>query len=643
MSTTTTPETAGDTAVTSAVTSKPSFGDIPLGCIRASKTNPRKRFDQVDLDDLAKSIKVQGVAQPILVRPVETVGDITYFEIVAGERRFRASGIAGMTTVPAIVRELSDQAAYEIQVLENLQRVDLHPLEEAEGFEVMMTTYKDTAEQLAEKVGKSKAYIYASLKLCALVPAARTAFYDGLLTKSTALLVARIPVKDLQVKCTKEIAASFAEVYSTRAAAEHIARNYMLNLTKATFNPEDLDLCKKAGPCSACPKRAGNQPIIFADVAADVCTDPVCFKAKSDAHGARVKQIAIASGKNVISGVDAKKIMPYHHSHGLQAGYVNLDAKNYDDDKNRTYRQILGKDNASVALLESPHDGSLHEVVKVADIKPLLVEKGVGTRRLEESAASKAREKAQEAKAKLEREYRTQLFTEIHHSTLMMNLVDLDLRLVARQLFDRLPSGTISKGLVISLTGWTEATLAWPDAPAKLRTAIDALTPAQLNQFIRDCVLSCELDVNTYTSTGKDEPKNLLAFAARAKVDAKKIRDVIDAEAKAKADTKKKAADKKAAKTAPAPPKAPVAKKVAAKKPPAKVAKAKAPAAVTVATPTPKTPPRTASLAEWPFPTEAVKASGAPVAAPPKPAADTPAWPFPTSSGAALAPTDRIK
>lgn len=294
MTVTSSPAEAGTaTAAINAIPS-PSFGDIPLDCIRASKTNPRKIFNDDELNDLARSITAQGVAQPILVRPVEIIDDVPYFEIVAGERRFRASRLAGMATVPAIVRILTDQEAYEIQVLENLQRVDLHPLEEAEGFEVMMKEYKVTADQLAEKTGKSKAYIYASLKLCALSEKARFAFYNGDLNKSTALLVARIPIKALQEECIKAFVNGrhgYGGPMSFRAAAEYVEQQFMLHLKKATFKPGDPDLIPAAGSCTACPKRTGNQPEIFAGVNADVCTDPLCYEAKGKAHVIRIKQI----------------------------------------------------------------------------------------------------------------------------------------------------------------------------------------------------------------------------------------------------------------------------------------------------------------------------------------------------------------
>lgn len=602
---------ASSSTVVAAVAS-PSFGDIPLDCIRVSKTNPRKIFDENHLQDLAASIKKQGVAQPILVRPIETVGDVTFFELVAGERRFRASRIAGNFTVPAVVRVLTDREAFELQVLENLQRVDLHPLEEAEGFEALMKQFNVTADELAEKVGKSKAYIYASLKLCALEPKPRESFYAGTLTKSTALLVARIPVKKLQEQCVAEITKGYGGPMSFRNAAEYIERKYMLHLKKANFKPSDELLLPEAGSCSGCPKRTGNQPEIFADVNADVCTDPGCFKAKTEAHIVHVKKLAIENGQTVLSGVEAKKVMPSSHG-GLKGGYVNLDKTVYSDSKQRTYRQILGKQAPAPTLLENPHGSNeIVQIVKLADIAPILKEKGQQLPS-EKADSTREREKEQEAKAKLEREYRKRLFHATHHASHMMNLVDHDLRLVALQMFENLPGNTTSVKVVMELYGWPDETLTWP-RHGKIKAAVDALTPAQLNQFIRDCSLCRELEINVYTATTKDKPENLLAFAERAKVNAKQIRSDVEGEAKAKTDAKKKAAEKKEAK------KPPVAPAPATVPPAAKTAK-KAP----VVKKTPATPKANKATADKP-------AEPAAKTDPPTAAYKNTAWPFPTSS-----------
>lgn len=609
---------------------KPSFGDIPIECIEASKTNPRKIFATDKLDDLAASIKEHGVAQPILVRPIRTDGTgITWFEIVAGERRWRASKLAGKDTVPAIVRNLSDIAALEIQVIENLQRQDLHPLEEAEGYEVLMKEANYSSETMAEKVGKSKAYVYASLKLCALVAKVRKLFYDGLLTKSTALLVARIPVTALQEKAAKEITSGYNGVMSTRNAFVHIEHNYMLHLKKANFKPSDADLIPAAGSCSACPKRTGNQPEIYSDVNADVCTDPGCYKSKVDAHVIKIKQLAAAKGQTVISGAEAKKVMPHSYSNGLGGGYVDLDVINQNDEKRRTYRQLIAKSDVPIALLESPHGPDIKEVVRVADIKNLLKEKGVSiSSSAGQANAERDREREQEAKAKVERAYRTELFTQIHHASLMMNLVDEDLRQLAKILVNNLPGGTIPTKLVYSLHGWGDDTFSYPNRDEKTKAVFDALSPGELNQVIRDCMLSHDLHVNVYTSfSDRDELNRLLAMAARTKIDAKAIKKQFTEEAKAKADLKKKAAEKKASKAAPAA-KAPAATAPAPKVKPVKtkaVVKQSSKSNTTVAKVAAKTKPQpAAALTPATVPSTTSDSSTAklpPVAA----------WPFPTS------------
>jgi ParB family chromosome partitioning protein len=151
---------------------------VPLAAISPNPNNPRKHFDQIGLKELADSIKVHGVRQPVLLRPNGGPGK---FQLVCGERRWRASKIAGKPEIPAIVDPtLTDQQALEIGVLENLQREGVHPLDEAMGYEALLKMpgekgVKVTVEALAAKVAKSVAYVYARCKLLALVPAGREA------------------------------------------------------------------------------------------------------------------------------------------------------------------------------------------------------------------------------------------------------------------------------------------------------------------------------------------------------------------------------------------------------------------------------------------------------------------------------------
>lgn len=192
-----------------------SFELIPLADLSPSPTNPRRTFDEGKLLEMADSIARHGVLQPILVRPWPAgqvmPGVVAFgtaapgYEIIAGERRYRAAKIAAVETIPANVRHLDDNEVLEIQIIENLQREEVHPIEEAEGFQTLMQRTGCSAEELAAKVGRSKAYIYARLKLTALFQAGRDAFREGKLNASTALLIARIPGEKLQAEALEAI------------------------------------------------------------------------------------------------------------------------------------------------------------------------------------------------------------------------------------------------------------------------------------------------------------------------------------------------------------------------------------------------------------------------------------------------------
>jgi ParB/RepB/Spo0J family partition protein len=150
----------------------------------------RAHYDAAALQELARNIKAVQVIEPIIVRPKAGREEPEIFEIVAGERRWRASREAGLEAIPAIVRALDDGEVLEIQLVENLHREGLHELEEAEGYEILMQQHRYDIEQLCAKVGRSRAYVYARLKLLALDKKSREAFYAGKLTAATALLLA---------------------------------------------------------------------------------------------------------------------------------------------------------------------------------------------------------------------------------------------------------------------------------------------------------------------------------------------------------------------------------------------------------------------------------------------------------------------
>ena len=139
---------------------------LPIHSLVSGKYQPRKTFDQVELEELAESIKLNGVLQPILVRPL--TNNAKSYEIIAGERRWRASQIAKVHTVPVIIRNFDDETAMGVAMIENLQRSDLNVIEEAEGYRTMMNNFQFTQEKLSERIGKSRSHIANVLRILSL-------------------------------------------------------------------------------------------------------------------------------------------------------------------------------------------------------------------------------------------------------------------------------------------------------------------------------------------------------------------------------------------------------------------------------------------------------------------------------------------
>jgi ParB family chromosome partitioning protein len=155
---------------------------MPIELLKPSATNPRKHFGEADLDELAKSIRDKGLLQPIVVRPLAE-GE---YEIVAGERRWRAAQRAGIHDVPVLIRELSDGEALEIALIENIQRTDLNPLEEARAYGLLLERFSYTQQQLADSIGKSRSHIANTLRLLNLPDSVRRQIEEGNLTAGHA-------------------------------------------------------------------------------------------------------------------------------------------------------------------------------------------------------------------------------------------------------------------------------------------------------------------------------------------------------------------------------------------------------------------------------------------------------------------------
>jgi len=254
---------------------------IPLDQLTPCPTNRRiGGFDKIKLAQLAESIKSVGVQQPAVVRKVEE----KEFEIVSGERRWRASELVKMASLPCVVRELTDEQVIKIRAIENLQREDVHPLDEADSYQQLLDVCGYEVETIAGELGKSISYVYQRLKLQDLVPKAREYLVEGMITVGHAILIARLePARQAEV--LKDGLRQYGnEIVSVRALDDFIRRNILLQLSSATWKLADDQLLPEAGACSKCPKRTGVAPALFEDIGKkDNCLDRACFIKKAKA------------------------------------------------------------------------------------------------------------------------------------------------------------------------------------------------------------------------------------------------------------------------------------------------------------------------------------------------------------------------
>lgn len=351
---------------------------IPLALLAPSPTNPRRKFDQAKLQELADGIReLGGNFQPILARPnpAHTEGDgQPRYEIVAGERRWRACALAGLETVLALVRPLTDRQALQIQLKENLDRESLHELEEAEGIKRLIDETGETTEQIADSLGKGRRWAFGRLALLKLTPEVRELFLADAFKATVAGLIARIPNPDQQLQAAQHIALGWGgEPYSYRAASDWLAKEYMLALAKAPF---DTGLTYPvAGPCSACPKRSGAAPDLFEDVkGGDMCQDSKCYQAKAAQHIDHQLAEARAAGHQVLEGDAARRLMISTSS--LPHGYHWFDKACPLSTSDKPLRELFGAKARDVVTLHHP-SGAIVSIVPETSVRKLLKSKGL--------------------------------------------------------------------------------------------------------------------------------------------------------------------------------------------------------------------------------------------------------------------------
>ena len=191
---------------------------LPISQVESCSSQPRKSFDEAALAELADSIREHGIIQPLTVRKLAS----GYYQIIAGERRWRAARIAGLQEVPVIVMEADDRKAAELAMIENLQREDLNPMEEAAGFQALIENYHMTQEEAAQRVGKSRSAVTNSLRLLGLTPPVRKLVEEGKLSAGHAR--ALLPLSpSIQENAANAVVTGGLSVRQTEALAKRLA------------------------------------------------------------------------------------------------------------------------------------------------------------------------------------------------------------------------------------------------------------------------------------------------------------------------------------------------------------------------------------------------------------------------------------
>ncbi len=218
--------------------------NLPIAFLLPAKDQPRKNFSKQAIEELAASIKKRGMVQPILVRPIS--GERDKYEIVAGERRWRAAQQAGLHEVPIIIRELSNSEAAEIALIENIQRVDLSPIEEADAYQKLIDRHGRSAKEIASAVGKSRSHIANLLRLRDLPKEVKTFINEGALTmgharallgtKDPARLAKRVIAEGLSVRETEKLAGEDSD----KKLLKHKKNKKQNKPTQATIKDADI-------------------------------------------------------------------------------------------------------------------------------------------------------------------------------------------------------------------------------------------------------------------------------------------------------------------------------------------------------------------------------------------------------------------
>ncbi len=370
---------------------------IPVEDLVPSPTNPRKKFDQDTLQELANSMKAAGQLQAILVREIKPgkgrPPKSQKYEVVAGERRYRAASLAKLDTLRAEVRELTDSEVLHVQIIENLQRDDVHPMDEATAYSILI---KDqTAAEIGKTIGKTESYVHKRMRLASLSKDMKKRYLSDKIRYIHAIQFARL-TDDNQAKAWKalhqyeyhnftdnKLTVSEAELRST------IGREIFHKISAGKFDPKDAKLTK-AGACASCPLNTACSPLLFDDVKEAQCTDPKCYKDKEK-----------TTFTNSIKKLEQKHPDAIHG--GNEYGHIKAGGKAYPEHK--TGAKSPGKKWQPVIITKASWSDNLGTLA--------WVDTEAKQAKSDSNASNKAAEEKAERVRKIDRDYEAKVFTDM--------------------------------------------------------------------------------------------------------------------------------------------------------------------------------------------------------------------------------------
>ncbi len=219
-----------DSEVANILDSGEKISQLPVGQISPYPHQPRARFNEDELQELVESIKEHGIIQPLIVSK-----SVTGWQLIAGERRLRSAKLAGLSTVPSIVREMSDQKKMEVALIENLQRKDLNALETAFAYQKLIDEFNLTQDQLSKRVGKSRSAVANTLRILSVIDEVKEAIRDGKISEGHARVLAGLPASDQLITLNKILSGSLSVRDTEKAGKQVVIQKH---IRKVAFDPE---------------------------------------------------------------------------------------------------------------------------------------------------------------------------------------------------------------------------------------------------------------------------------------------------------------------------------------------------------------------------------------------------------------------